>query len=532
MKARHPRTALQLFRIASLVVPEAIAWHAAFSAPHPSRLTDAVTYALGPLWLLTAGALGLRSVDALLRRGRDARDASLLDRIDVLTASGSALAWTSAVAILASIWIGWASLSVVGLMGMALLHMVVLWACLCAGGADPWRRASLSRRFVPETAVEGAPVIEELRFLGARIPVGFRLFAAGRVGPRWPMSRYVLGDAASGGEIRLERDVGPARRGEHHAEPLEVWLQDVFGLCRSVRVAAGDARLTVLPLLPSVEGARHLLGAGGHDLEPRPAPRMPTEGTFRLREYAPGDDARRIHWVRSLAARELVVRLPDELPPDQPSVRLVLDTFLPRGEALTCAGPAALLDALVEVWLGVGRALEEAGTRVTLVTAAREGGKVVSQRRRLAPRALDRALRLGAQVRWQGALTVEGLLSDGGHGRQTRAPEPAIVVSYRLQPDAPGPAASRWIVVPALVWTRFDEALLQRSPGALPHPLGSPDNRWSRRRREWSRRERALRDHTTFTRLCAAAAPPREGALVARPDASAGPLRICLEELR
>jgi uncharacterized protein (DUF58 family) len=542
MNGPHARSPIQIFRIASLVVPEAIAWHVAFSAPHPTRLTEAVTWALGPLWLLTAGAIAIRAIDALLRRRRGAGDdASLLDRIDVLTASGSAVAWTSAVAIVASVWIGWASLSVVGLMGMALLHMVVLWACLRAGGADPWRRASLSRRFVPEVVAEGAPVIEELCFSGARIPIGFRLFAAGSVGPRWPTSRYVIDDAAAGGEVRLQREVGPARRGDHRAEPLELWLQDVFGLCRSARVRAGEARLTVLPSLPAVEGARELLGEGGHDREPRAALRLPTEGTFRLREYAPGDDARRIHWVRSLAAREIVVRLPDELPPDQPAVRLVLDTYLPLGEALTCAGPAALLDALVEVWLGVARALQEAGTRVTLVTAVHEGDKVEPLRSRLTPRGLDRALRLGARVRWQEALTVEGLLADGAHPRSSpgAAPsrEPSIVVSYRLQPDTPGREASRWIVVPGLVWTRFDEPFPFKSPGRLPHPFGSPDNRWSRRRRERIRRARALRDHTTFIQLCGAAAPPREGAFVARPGQAQGQegqrtLQVHLEELR
>ena len=83
---------------------------------------------------------------------------------------------------------------------------------------------------------------------------------------------------------------------------------------------------------------------------------LPTEGCFPLREYATGDDARRIHWVRSLTARELVVRLPDELPPEQPTVRLVLDTQPRRARPmLPYAGDGQLLDALVRVWLRRGR---------------------------------------------------------------------------------------------------------------------------------------------------------------------------------
>ncbi|MEO7328996.1 MAG: DUF58 domain-containing protein, partial [Minicystis sp.] len=347
MSARPARWPIQAFRFASLVLPPALAWHVAFASSQRNRLTDAVVFALGPLWLLTAVGLALRSVDALLARRRgDAAELTLLDRLDLLTSSGAALSWLGAAAIVGSVWVGWASLSVVGLMGTALLLLVVLWTLLIAGGADPFRRAAIARRFLPETTTEGAPVIEELTVAGARVPTGFRLLGMGRVGPRWATSRYVVDDGASGGELTLESDLGPALRGEHEAEPLTFWLQDVFGLCRSVRRQVGTARLTVLPRVHPVTGAKSLLGEGGRDREPRPATRLPTEGSLRLREYQPGDDARRVHWVRSLVARELIVRLPDELPPDRPTVRVVLDTFLPGVETFSCAAPAALLDAL------------------------------------------------------------------------------------------------------------------------------------------------------------------------------------------
>jgi uncharacterized protein (DUF58 family) len=530
---RARRWPLQLFRIATLVVPPAAAWDVAFSAPHPSRLTVAVTYLLGPLWLLMAGALLARSVDALLRRRRGGRggELSLLDQIDVLTASGSSTIWLASGAIAASVWVGWASLSVVGLMGLCFAQLVVLWTLLVAGGDDPFRVASVSRRFVPASVVEGDPVVEEVRFSDVRIPTGFRLFAGGRIGPRWPMTRYAIEEDASGGEILLESDVGPAVRGDHRAEPLELWLQDVFGLCRSVRLSAGhEAAISVLPRLRPVDGTHELLGRGGHDLDPRPVTRLPTEGSFRLREYQPGEDARRIHWVRSLAARQVVVRLPDELPPERPSVRLVLDTLLvPAGHdgghpqtpgALTCAAHEELLDALVRVWLGVGRALVESGARVTLVTASRQG--IV--RRRLTAEALSTALRLGAEVRWQDALSVADLLSD----------EPSIVVSYRLQPD-PGTekaaeSAVRWINVPVSVWARFDEPLQQPSLALLPHPMGSPENRWSHRRRERMRLLRARRDRGLLLDACAPTRDRHEhrGTFVARP---VNPSRILVEAL-
>src|SRR5213075_1562985 len=106
----------------------------------------------------------------------------------------------------------------------------------------------------------------------------------------------------------------------------------------------------------------------------RPTQRQPSEGVFRIRTYVPGDDTRRIHWVRSLQMNHLVMRLPDEVPPAEPAERLILDSELWGTESLSCRAPDELLDALVCVWLGIGKALSELGVRVTLVTAAAHDG--------------------------------------------------------------------------------------------------------------------------------------------------------------
>lgn len=516
---RHARWPIQLFRVASLVAPPALAWHVASAASQPTDLTRVVSAALGGLWLLVAAALAIRSVRALARR-KDGPP--VLERVDVLTASGSALSWTASLAIMASVWLGWASLSVVGLLGIGVLYLVVLWTTASVGGEDPFGRASVTRRFVPEVVPEGASVMEELHFESVLIPTGFRLFASGRVGPRWALSRYAVDDTESGGEVRLSSDVGPALRGDHEAEPMDVWLQDVFGLCRTARVRVGGGRLTVLPRPPEVVGAKPLMGARGVDMTPRTSVRLPTEGALRLREYQPGDDARRIHWVRSLTAREILVRLPDEVPPDRPAVRLLLDTFLPGADAWSCPAPGELLDAMVAVWLGVARALEAGGARVTLVTAApREGEGFSKVEQRLAQHTMSRALRLGAEVRWQDALPLAGLATG----------EPTIVVSYRSQPSPiEGTGVDvRWIIVPEPVWTCFDEPPPVHSPALLVHPMGTPENRWSRRRRERLSRERALRDHQSFARACSDTSERREGSFIARPGRDA---RIRLEAVR
>jgi uncharacterized protein (DUF58 family) len=472
------------FRIASLVVPSWCAWYVAFSAPHPGELTHAVTFALGPLWVLLVAALVFRMIAVLLTPRRDAATPTpFLPQIDVLTGSGSALAWTSAFAIMGAVWLGWASLAVVGLLGTALFHIVVLLTFAAIRGADPMRGASISRRFVPEVVSEGDAVVEELRFAGTRIPLGFRLFATGRVGARWATSRHVLEAAESNGEVVLESEVGPAIRGTHEAEPIEVWLQDTFGLCQSLRVQVAPARLTVLPRFRAAEKTAPLLDRGHGPRAPRAASRLPTEGHFRLREYQQGDDVRRIHWVRSLAAREMIVRLPDELPPDQPHVRLVLDTYFPEAPTLACDAPSEMLDSLVNVWLAVARSLVESGARVTLVTAVPQGEGVAMARHDLRLRAPDAALRLGAQVSWQSRMTVDELLTD----------EETYVVSRAVITHPPANGKTRWIVVLPTVTTPH----WPFSSGArLPYPMGSSENRWSHRRRIANRLAIARRDHT------------------------------------
>jgi len=493
------------FRVAVLVVPSALAWFEAFTDPHPSDLTDVVTSALAPLWVLLVTALVVRGVTAAVRRRSDP-SVSILAELDVLTAGGRALAWASALSILGAVWLGWASLAAVGLLGTALFHIVVLLSLFAMRSADPMRGASITRRFAPEIVTEGDAVIEELHFEGVRIPIGFRLFAEGRVGPRWATSRHVLDASEAGGEVVLESDVGPAIRGEHDPEPLVVWLQDTFGICRSKRVEVSASHLTVLPRVRETEKASTPLDRGDGPRAPRPAFQLPTEGFFKLREYQQGDDVRRIHWVRSLAARELIVRLPDELPPDKPRVRLVLDTFFPEAFSFACDAPSELLDAMVGVWLAIGRTLAESGTRVTLVTTIPQGDAYAQTRQELTRRAFGPALRLGAKVTWQNRILVDELLTD----------EATLVVS-RAMLARPQQGNVRWIaVVPGEhvtnpVWPFPSDAL-------MPHPMGSADNRWSRSREVSNRIARLRTEHSRALLVMHGVSRPLPGSFLARLD--------------
>jgi uncharacterized protein (DUF58 family) len=470
--------------------------------------------ALIAIWMVMIATLIVRA--RIEARRPDARVGVGWDQLDVLTATGSSVMWGSAVALVLAGGTGWASLGVIGVLGLATSHVAVIWTALLGGGDAPWRRATITREILPAQCTEGDPLREELTLRGVWIPPGMRLFASGRALPHGRTTRYAVDARDSRAELRLERALGPAPRGEHDAPALSLWLRDVLGLTRTPVVFHGEARFTVLPKPAAVRGARALLGPGGDDALAVPAQRQPTEGTFRIRAYAPGDDTRRIHWIRSLQADALVVRLPDEIPPADPVVRLILDNELRGTEALSCYAPHALLDALVQVWLGTARELAEAGTRVVLVAAAEHAGALAIVERAMQPRAPRDSLRLGGKVRWQAELPLDQLIGRG-EARQ-------LVVSSRPRAVA---GDVGWIVVPEVAWTRPEVAPPPRSKTVLPFPLGSADNRRRRRRDERMRVESIGQDRAVFSQLmCWTDLAAFAGHHVARPSADGVQLEV------
>lgn len=506
-------SAKRVFRIATLFVPALLAWVVALTAPHRDELARVVTEALLPFWIVMASAVVIRVAVALDERHRQQREggeiAPVLARIDVLTTPGTSMAWLSAFSIMGAIWVGWASLAVVGMLGTGVFDIVVLFALFFVRRTDVVFRdgGTITRRFSPNPVTEGEDVIEEIVFANIRVPIGTRLFVTGRLGPRWATSRHIIEATESNAEIVVESEVGPAVRGDHEAERLEMWLQDSFGLTRTMSKYVGAARLKVLPKSHQIAKVAPLLdhGIGAHT--PRSTKRLPTEGSFNLREYHPGDDVRRIHWVRSVAARELIVRLPDEVPPDRPRVRLVLDTYFPEAFGLACDSPAEMLDRLVSVWLATAHALAETGVRVTLVTAARMGSgeRIGVKRHELSLRAASPALHLGAEVEWQGQMQVDQLLTD----------EATFIVSRAVLIQPPASPNIRWIVVAPpnpseMPWPHYG--------ARFPFPMGHPENRGSYRRRAVDEVVRTRSDESrALLAMQIHVAPPPPGSLAAYP---------------
>ena len=474
------------WRFAAFVVPAMIA--ALVTLPEGSR---PMLHVIGPmvlgLWFVMASTLACVVLFGSVPMAGKVGPRSPWERLDLLTSTGAAMLWTGAGALVTATVTGWASLSVVGVLGLAVVYVVVTLTALL--GDARLHAATISRAILPASSVEGDPLREELR-LSVRIPLGTRLFATGQVMPHGPTSRYVVDARASGADLVLESELGPAQRGEHGAAPLTLWLGDILGLTRTPCVARGEASFTVLPRVTTVDNVRELLATGGDDAISRQVQQFPTEGTFRIREYTPGDDTRRIHWVRSLQQDQLIVRLPDEIPPAEPEIRLILDCDLSGTELLSCRAPHELLDGLVRVWLGIGKTLAASGTRVTLVTVAstRDGFAVIE--RPLMARSGNDGAQLGARVAWQGDVRLPALLGPRGCKQVIVSSRPR-----RMQSEE----AVTWVVVPEIAWTSPEPDLPQESRWTLPFPSGSADNRLHRRQRERLRVEGLWNDRALFT---------------------------------
>jgi len=464
---------------------------------------------LGLLWVIMAFALWMRYRQAN-RAGKLGLATEGWQQLDILSSTGRATAWTAVLCLGASQLTGWASLSVLGVLGLGIVCIACTWTAIAAGGDVPWRKATITRTILPDVAIEGEPLREQLRLEGVKIAGAMRMFATGRAMRHGVQSRYSIGADNSDAAIELESELGPAQRGEHHATPLTLWLGDVLGLTRTAPIERGEATFIVTPRLAKVDNVRELLGDGRDAMESRFTNRMPTEGTFKIREYAPGDDTRRIHWVRSLAADKLIVRTPDEIPPADPSVRIVLDNHFANTDHLTCAAPEELLDVMVRVWLGVGKALADTGTRVTLVTAVAKGGAVMRAERPMQPRGNAEAAKFGARVAWQPMVRLDKLLDR----TQTRQ----IVVSCRPRQDGNKTEADSvtWVVVPHNDWTTREPWPTRTSPLLLPFAAGSAENRHGRRRAEQARLVRTWQDRLLFSQLCAVDWKAFSGAYVAR----------------
>ena len=116
-------------------------------------------------------------------------------------------------------------------------------------------------------------------------------------------ARLLLAPLHAGEEARAAYRFPTDRRGRFEVGPLRVTVTDPFALVQRTRYVLGTEEVIVYPRVRDVLPPPEM---GGLDLDreqPQVRSRIEPSGEFHtLREYAPGDDLRHVHW-RSTARR-------------------------------------------------------------------------------------------------------------------------------------------------------------------------------------------------------------------------------------
>ena len=286
-------------------------------------------------------------------------------------------------------------------------------------------------------------------------------------------ARLLLAPLHAGEEARAAYRFPTDRRGRFEVGPLRVSVSDPFGLVQRTRFLLGTEEVIVYPRVRDVLPPPEM---GGLDLDreqPHVQSRIEPSGEFHtLREYAPGDDLRHVHW-RSTAHRGHLMMRQNEARRRTP-VLLLLDvrpgahdraSFERAVEA--CASIVTAIersDRPVEVMLSTGRLIGTPGRRhlgtvmdelavvephgpdrIVAADSRRRSGALVAIVGRT--QAADAAT-LGVLVRDGGQLTVVACMPDAAQislrSRRLRRP---VIVSYgtdRPFTDSWNEAVVRW----------------------------------------------------------------------------------------
>lgn len=376
--------------------------------------------------------------------------------VRVLTDKGVGLFVMGLVAVALSLGYHFAELGIIAVLGLSTLYVVVTVAVLLSTFVGPRfeerlasRGGSIGREFVPALAESGDSVEERFHLERVPVPAGFRLRVSQHLPARLATeSRHVLGAEASMQRVTLSRALRRTPRGDYTLAPADIAYADALGLVRVAVAQSASGRLKVLPRLAPVvmdEAPRVRAPAEGALSVLR---KQPTDDWFRVRDYLPGDDARRIHWKLSVKIGRFQVRQPETVPVTRRRVRLVLDSFIPQAHAVGDEADLVLgdlLDHLVELWLSLARALLARGEDVTLVLPTGDAHaplETVHCRRGTEMRWRE----VGARARWQGVTDFPAAAADLGAG------EFLCVVTARFVrlPALPGPmgVGITWVFLP------------------------------------------------------------------------------------
>ncbi|MFF3497583.1 DUF58 domain-containing protein [Streptomyces sp. NPDC003247] len=225
-------------------------------------------------------------------------------------------------------------------------------------------RVSGSRRLSPARVPAGGEARVHLRMDNvSRLPTGL-LMLQDRVpyvlGPR---PRFVLDRVEPGGRREVSYRVRSDLRGRYPLGPLQLRLNDPFGMCELTRSFSTYDTLTVIPRVEPLPPVRLGGEAKGYGDGRQRSLALAGEDDVIPRGYRYGDDLRRVHWRSTARYGELMVRREEQ--PRRARCTVLLDT---RALAFRGAGPDSAFEWAVSAAASVLVHMLERGFSVRLLT--------------------------------------------------------------------------------------------------------------------------------------------------------------------
>jgi uncharacterized protein (DUF58 family) len=258
-----------------------------------------------------------------------------------LTHRGWALCGAGLGLVVASRLLGAVELAVLGLSALVLLVGAHVWVRTRTG------RVRVRRTVRPSRTQVGADARVDLEVVGPGPGTTPQTTLTDDFDGGRRAARFLVPPLASGQHARAAYRVPTTRRGRFTIGPAVLGVADPFGLARAEWHDAADLEITVCP---RVHDLRAPAAAPGLHRSPSPLTATfqaasPTGDEFlALREYAPGDDLRRIHWRATARTGDLVVR--EDETQWQPSTTVLLDT---RAETHTDESFEAAVEAVASI---------------------------------------------------------------------------------------------------------------------------------------------------------------------------------------
>ena len=185
-------------------------------------------------------------------------------------------------------------------------------------------RLACARGLTPHQVSVGSEASSLLRITNmSRFPSGV-LLVEDSVPPELGIdTRFVLDRLEGNGRRDVTMAIKARQRGRFVLGPVAVHLVDPFGLCGSTRRFVATDTLTVTPAvsaLPALPLGGDWVGRGDHRAR---AVAAAGEDDVVPRDYRTGDELRRVHWLASARAGELMVRREEQ--PWRTQATIILD---------------------------------------------------------------------------------------------------------------------------------------------------------------------------------------------------------------